>query len=102
MIKTSYFVLGFIVYIFYTMITFNVYAKKEGLVKFFIFFIIYIFYTILAGYVISFVDSNATFMEKLIEILVYSIVGGIFMLYHYESSIKKPSENYLEQEPDDF
>jgi len=96
MIDTVPFALGFLFYAWYSIFTFNVYSKKEGVTKAYILFLIYLYYTILAGYVISFVDSSASFMERFIQIGIYVIIGAIVMYYHYQSTIKEDNENYLE------
>ena len=98
MINTVPFALGFLFYAWYSILTFDIYSKKEGITKVYILFLIYLYYTILAGYVISFVDSYANFMEKFIQIGIYSIIGAIVMYLHYDSSIKKENGDYLESD----
>ena len=89
MIDTIYFAIGFIVYIGFGIITFDVYAKKKELTKIFMLIFIYLFYTVLALYLINLVDRYADFIERLIQMAIYAVAGAIFLYSHYKTVIEK-------------
>ncbi len=103
MISTIPFVIGFIIYVLYSIFTFDMYSKKEGRTSPFILILIYIYYSILASYIISFVDSNSSFFEKGIQIVIYIVCGGFFMFSHYIVSIKNiEDDEYKDNFSGDF
>lgn len=89
MIDTVPFAIGFVVYVVFCLVTFDVYSKREDVNKIFAFLMIYAYYTLLAGYVISFVDSNASFFEVFMEITFYAVTCGLFLYSHYKSVLEK-------------
>lgn len=93
MINTLYYAIGFLIYVWYSTYTFDVYSKKEGFTKFFIFIMIYFYYTFLAGYIINFVDYNALLIEKVVQISIYAIIGGIIIYTHYKLIISNKNKD---------
>jgi len=89
MIDTMPYAIGFLIYVGFCLVTFNVYSQKKELTKIFVLIFIYLYYTALAGYLISVVDYNASFFEKFMQIFFYAMACGLFLWYHYENSIKQ-------------
>jgi hypothetical protein len=89
--------LGFVIYLFFCIITFKTYSKKEEMTKKYILFFIYIFYTILAGYVIQLVDYNFlknNIAEVIMEIAILAFGGGLYLFHYYNTIIKPKDQNY--------
>lgn len=86
MIPTIYFGIGFIIYISYTIFTFETYLKKEDVNKFLVIIMIFSYYSLLAGYLIFLVDDGS-FMEKIIQTLIYIVIGAIFLYINYKDKI---------------
>ena len=91
MIETTPYAIGFIIYVVFNLITFDVYSKGKEYVNHLVLYMIYIYYTLLAGYVINLVDSVAGEepMYIFLQVLAYAIAGGVFMVYHYKYEISK-------------
>lgn len=99
MIETTPYAIGFVVYVIFNLVTFDVYSKGKEYVNHIVLYMIYIYYTLLAGYVINLVDS-ANGEDALIiffQVLVYAIAGGLFMVYHYKYEISK-NEKFQDKE----
>jgi len=97
MIPTSYYGLGFLIYILIIMFTFKVYSKEKEIFKIFPLILIYLFYTGLSGYVINFTDLKGNIYEKIVEIFIYALVGAIFLFNHYETKIKENKNEELDE-----
>ena len=52
MIDTMPYAIGFLIYVGFCLVTFNVYSQKKELTKIFVLIFIYLYYTALAGYLI--------------------------------------------------
>ncbi|MFW6233552.1 MAG: hypothetical protein ACOC16_02230 [Nanoarchaeota archaeon] len=97
MIDLFPFTIGFIIYLFFNIITFKVYSKKEETINKVILFLIYVYYTILAAYVIQLVDYSIiykNYVEIIIQIVLFGIAGGLFMIHYYISHLKPMNEKY--------
>jgi hypothetical protein len=91
MIDTTPYAVGFVIYVMFNLITFDVYSKGKEYVNHIVLYMIYVYYTLLAGYVINLVDG-ARGEEPLfifLQVLAYAIAGGVFMVYHYKYEISK-------------
>jgi glycerol-3-phosphate acyltransferase PlsY len=91
MIEPTYYGIGFIIYVFYILITFDIFSKKEGNKNIFIYILIYFYISLLAGYVINFVDKTSGFFEKFVQMGIYFVIGGIIVFQHF-NNINKDSE----------
>ena len=84
MIDPIYYGIGFLIYIGFCMLTFEVYSKKQGETNMFVLYLIYVYYTILAGYVINLVDGQSSSFVRFIEVMIYVIAAGVILTYHYK------------------
>jgi hypothetical protein len=91
MIDTTPYAVGFIIYIMFNLITFDVYSKGKEYVNHIVLYMIYVYYTLLAGYVINLVDryNGEEPLFIFLQVLAYAIAGGVFMVYHYKYEISK-------------
>jgi uncharacterized membrane protein YczE len=94
MINTLFYGIGFLIYAYYTMLTLDIYSKKEEETNVFVLFIIFLFYSILIGYVINFLDNNEKFYVKIVEIGIYVIVNGIITAIHVFNYILPKDKEY--------
>ena len=97
MINVYAFAVGFIVYIFFNIITFNVYSKKREVTNKHILFFIYVYYTLLAAYMIQLVDYSVVrenVLEVGVQILIFALAGGFYLTYYYNSNIAPQDEKY--------
>jgi len=95
MIDTIHYTLGFLVYIIYCHVTFNVYLYKNDFSKFLTLIIIYVFYSILAGYIIFTVDLSGSGLEKIIQSMIYFIAGGFYLYFNFDSRVKIKEEELV-------
>jgi len=96
MLNTYYYLIGFLIYTLFCMITFKVYSrtkdeteKKIGLI------VVYVCYSLLAIYVINFSDRGASGFEIILQSLIYVITEGFFLWFYYNDVLIKNQEyNY--------
>lgn len=97
MINIFYYILGLIVYVLFSVFTFNIYSKKKEVTNIYVLFFIYVYYSILAGYIIQMVDYNPVennFLEVIFETIIFMVLGGLYLLHYYYSVIKVKDEGY--------
>ena len=106
MIETTPYAIGFVIYVFFNLITFNVYSKGKEYVNHIVLYMIYVYYTLLAGYVINLIDTtlvDGLYVKEdplfiFLQVVAYAIAGGVFMVYHYKYEIEKNKEKYGDKE----
>ncbi len=91
------YLVGFIIYIFFCVLTFEVYSKKKEMTKSFILIFIFIYYSMLANYVIFFILFDKFLIKKIIIFLVYIFLGAFFLSSYYEKHIKIEDEKLYRQ-----
>lgn len=97
MIDPLYFGIGFIVYVFFTVLTFDIFSRRKGETNIFILIFIYIYYSILAVYLINFVERGLSeilvyeysIFEVIIQSMIYLVACAIYVSYYYKSTIRK-------------
>lgn len=91
MIDTIPYAVGFVIYILFNIITFDVYSKGKTYVNHMVLYMIYIYYTLLAGYVINLVEkgTGTEMWITFLQVIIYAIAGGLFMTFHYKAIIQK-------------
>lgn len=95
MIPTIYYALGFIVYVFFNIVTFKTYSKKEGITKKFVLYMIFLYYSLLAAYVINVVDfGGSNGLEVMLQTLVFVLAGGLFLNFFYIDIIKEKDQEF--------
>ena len=95
MIPTLYYGLGFVVYVFFNIISFKTYSKKEGITKKFVLYMIFLYYSLLSAYVINLVDyvgNNS--LEVMFQTLVFILAGGLFLNFFYIDIIKEKDQEF--------
>jgi uncharacterized membrane protein len=93
MIPVVWYTLGFLIYMIFCYVTFDVYSKKNENMSIFVLLFVYLFYSSLAAYVIYFVEQQigGSPSDAFIESIVYFFLGG-FLLYSYYGYIRKKDD----------
>lgn len=98
MIELTNYALGFVIYMAFNVITFEIYSKQEGVTNKYVLGFIYIFYSILIGYIIHLVDYNPihnNMIEIIIEILMYYIASATFLIIYYKNVINNKGQELM-------
>ena len=98
MIDTIPFIIGFLIYITYTIITINIYSQGKKIDSNLIIFMLFLFYTALAGYVISFVDAQSSIFEKSFQIFIYFLFGSITIYFQYKDRFFVKDNNLIQED----
>ncbi len=98
MIPAIPFAVGFVIYVLFCLVTFNIYSKTKGMTMGPVLFFIYFYYSFLAWYVIDLVSgSDASFFIVGIQTLIYLIPCGLLLLNFYKTTIKPQDESMIGQ-----
>ena len=98
MIEPIPFAGGFLIYVMFCLVTFDIYSKNKGMLQAPILFFIYFYYSFLVWYVINLIENgDNSFMLVLIEFLAYLIPCGIIMWNYYIKKIKPQDEGLYGQ-----
>ncbi|MFW5705004.1 MAG: hypothetical protein ACOCXG_04105 [Nanoarchaeota archaeon] len=83
--------IGFLVYIFFCLFTFDAYSRRRQETKHFALIMIYLYYSILAAYLINWVEKGflgGNTIIVIVETAVYMVAGGLILLNYYTGTIK--------------
>lgn len=97
MIPTTTYIIGFLLYIFFSTTTFNFISKTDKKNQFFKLLGVYVYYTLIIAYWISIVDINGSSFEKIIQLFIYIFASSIFLYFYYKNIIEKGREKYFSQ-----
>jgi len=98
MISVIPFTIGFLIYVMFCLVTFEIYSKNKGMTQAPILFFIYFYYSFLVWYVINLVEiGENSFILILVEFLIYLVPCGIIMWNYYIKRIKAEDESLYGQ-----
>ena len=95
MIPLVPYAIGFIIYVIFCLLTFEMYSRNKTMTKQPVLIFFYLYYSILAWYVIGIVDEST--LEQIVQTVIYMIPGGFIVLYYYNTSIKPKDERLYHQ-----
>lgn len=95
MIEITLYGFVFLIYCGFTLVTFDMYSRKQEVTNPLVLVMIYVYYSILGGYLVSVMEVNNDFFILLIEISIYVIACGLLSFYYYGTTIKpRDDENH--------
>ena len=105
MIDLITYAIGFIIYMTFNIITFEVYSKKQETTNRYILFLIYMYYSAIISYVIYLMDYNQIIqnnMEIIVQSMLYMILGGFVLYFMYQKVITLNDKNNNSDEEEDM
>lgn len=97
MIPTTTYLIGFLVYLGFCVLTIKYTSKinKEYLLIKIIF--VYIYYSIIIGYWLSIVDVTGTQFELIVQTIIYLLTSSLFLFFYYKNTIQQGFTDYFKE-----
>ena len=86
MIPVIPFAIGFVIYVGFCIVTFEMYSQKKEMTRLPVLVFFYIYYTLLSWYVIGILEESV--VVQFIETMFYAIPCAFILLNYYNKNIK--------------